>query len=53
MRSWLTNPATLSGADSAMTATELLGASLASCVAFYAGRYLSRHGISRDGLRDR
>ena len=25
-------------------------ASLATCVAFYAGRYLTRHGFSRDGL---
>lgn len=38
------------GDDSAMTPVELLVASLASCVAFYAGRYLDRHGLSRDGL---
>jgi uncharacterized OsmC-like protein len=25
-------------------------ASLATCVAFYAGRFLTRHGYSRDGL---
>jgi uncharacterized OsmC-like protein len=25
-------------------------ASLASCAAFYAGRFLTRHGYSRDGL---
>jgi putative redox protein len=25
-------------------------ASLAACVAFYAGRYLTRHGYSREGL---
>jgi len=24
---------------------------LASCVAFYVGRYLVRHGLERDGLR--
>jgi putative redox protein len=29
---------------------ELFVASLASCVAFYAGRYLTRHGYDRDGL---
>jgi uncharacterized OsmC-like protein len=38
------------GADSAPTPVELFVASLASCVAFYAGRYLTRHGYSRDGL---
>jgi putative redox protein len=43
-------PATAGGADTAMTPTELLVASLSSCVAFYAGRYLARHGLSRDGL---
>jgi len=44
-------PATAGGADTAMTPTELLVASLSSCVAFYAGRYLARHGLNRDGLR--
>jgi len=39
------------GADTAPTPTELLVASLASCVAFYAGRYLDRHGFGRKGLR--
>lgn len=38
------------GDDIAPTPTELLVASLASCIAFYAGRYLTRHGYSRDGL---
>lgn len=38
------------GDDSAPTPTELFVASLATCVAFYAGRYLTRHGFSRDGL---
>lgn len=38
------------GQDSAPTPTELFVASLATCVAFYAGRYLTRHGYSRDGL---
>lgn len=43
-------PATAGGMDTAMTPTELLVASLSSCVAFYAGRYLARHGLNRDGL---
>jgi putative redox protein len=43
-------PAATGGADTAMTPTELFVASLGSCVAFYAGRYLSRHGLNRDGL---
>lgn len=43
-------PVTAGGADAAMTPTELLVASLSSCVAFYAGRYLARHGLNRDGL---
>jgi len=38
------------GRDAAATPTELLVASLASCVAFYAGRYLLRHGLDRSGL---
>jgi putative redox protein len=38
------------GADDAPTPTELFVASLATCVAFYAGRYLTRHGHNRDGL---
>jgi uncharacterized OsmC-like protein len=38
------------GADSAPTPTELFVGSLAACVAFYAGRYLTRHGFDRDGL---
>ena len=44
-------PASAGGADTAPTPTELLVAALASCVAFYAGRYLVRHGLERDGLR--
>ena len=43
-------PVGAGGADTAMTPTELLVASLSSCVAFYAGRYLARHGLNRDGL---
>jgi putative redox protein len=43
-------PADHGGTDSGPTPTELFVASLAACVAFYAGRYLTRHGYSRDGL---
>ena len=43
-------PAEAGGQDSAPTPTELFVASLATCVAFYAGRYLTRHGYSRDRL---
>lgn len=43
-------PADSGGADTAPTPTELFVASLASCVAFYAGKYLTRHGYSRTGL---
>ena len=43
-------PAADGGTDTAPTPTELLVASLASCVAYYAGRYLARHGLPRDGL---
>jgi len=43
-------PAEAGGQDSAPTPTELFVASLAACVAFYAGRFLTRHGYSRDGL---
>lgn len=43
-------PASAGGNDTAPTPTELFVASLASCVAFYAGRYLTRHGCTRTGL---
>ncbi len=43
-------PADSGGQDAAPTPTELFVASLATCVAFYAGRYLTRHGYGRDGL---
>ncbi|WP_354637286.1 OsmC family protein [Kitasatospora camelliae] len=39
------------GRDAGPTPTELFAASLASCVAFYAGRYLTRHGVAPEGLR--
>ena len=43
-------PVSDGGQDAAATPTELLVASLASCVAYYAGRYLRRHGLERSGL---
>jgi uncharacterized OsmC-like protein len=43
-------PASDGGEDTAPTPTELFIASLASCVAFYARRFASRHGIRTDGL---
>jgi uncharacterized OsmC-like protein len=46
-------PVESGGADSAPTPTELFVGSLAACVAFYAGRYLDRHGYGRDGLEVR
>lgn len=36
--------------DAAPTPTELFVASLASCVAFYAGRFCTRHGVDPAGL---
>lgn len=38
------------GADTAATPTELFVASLASCVAFYARRYLIRHALPTAGF---
>ena len=38
------------GEDTAPTPTELFVASLTSCVAFYAKRYLQRHHLPTDGL---
>ena len=43
-------PIDVGGEDTAPTPTELLVASLASCVAFYARRYLARHGLDTNGL---
>jgi uncharacterized OsmC-like protein len=43
-------PVEMGGADTAPTPTELFVASLASCVAFYARRYLRRHGLPEAGL---
>jgi uncharacterized OsmC-like protein len=47
---WVDQPVEDGGADSAPTPTELFVAGLASCVAFYAGRFLRRHGLPDDGL---
>jgi putative redox protein len=44
-------PADDGGTDTAPTPTELFVAGLASCVAHYAHRYLTRHGLSSDGLQ--
>ncbi|WP_404867401.1 OsmC family protein [Kitasatospora griseola] len=44
-------PSDAGGDDTGPTPTELFASSLASCVAFYAGRYLARHGVAADGLR--
>ncbi|MDQ0958140.1 putative redox protein [Streptomyces sp. B4I13] len=46
-------PEDAGGQDTAPTPTELFAASLATCVAFYAGRYLARHGLDRAGLKVR
>ncbi|WP_405595402.1 OsmC family protein [Streptomyces sp. NBC_01410] len=46
-------PIEAGGTDTAPTPTELFAASLATCVAFYAGRYLHRHDLPRSGLRVR
>jgi putative redox protein len=43
-------PIEAGGEDRAATPTELFLASLATCVAYYAGRYLTRHGHGREGL---
>ena len=41
------------GEDSAPTPTELFVASLGACIAFYAERYLRRHGVPAYGLEVR
>lgn len=43
-------PVDAGGTDVAPTPTELFVASLASCVAFYARRFLARHGLPTAGL---
>lgn len=44
-------PVTLGGTDVGPTPTELFIAGLASCIAFYAGRYLARHHVDREGMQ--
>lgn len=44
-------PEAMGGDDTAPTPTELFVASLASCSAFYARRYLARHDLPVEGLR--
>lgn len=44
-------PCSDGGEDTAPTPTELFVSSLVACVAFYARRYLARHGLPTDGLR--
>ncbi|MFC8242132.1 OsmC family protein [Streptomyces chartreusis] len=46
-------PVEAGGTDTAPTPTELFAASLATCIAFYAGRFLHRHGLGQAGLRVR
>jgi uncharacterized OsmC-like protein len=43
-------PVEVGGEDTAPTPTELFIAGLASCVAFYARRYLARHDLPTEGL---
>ena len=43
-------PASAGGDDRGPTPVELFVASLAACVAHYAGSYLARHGVPSDGL---
>jgi putative redox protein len=43
-------PVDAGGTDEAATPTELFIGGLASCVAFYARRYLARHAIPTTGL---
>ena len=38
------------GNDEAPSPVELFVVSLATCVAYFAGRYLERHGLSREGF---
>lgn len=44
-------PVDAGGDDRGPTPTDLFVAALAGCVAFYAGRYLARHGMATDSLR--
>lgn len=44
-------PADNGGADRGPSPVELFVASMAACTAYYAGRYLDRHHVAREGLR--
>jgi len=44
-------PRSAGGDDFGPSPTELFAASLASCVGFYAERFLRRHGVPPNGLR--
>lgn len=44
-------PVDAGGNDDGPTPVELFVVSLASCVAYYAGRFLQRHHLPREGLR--
>lgn len=50
-RVFVDQPEEIGGDDLAPTPTELFVASLASCVGFYARRYLARHRLDATGLR--
>ncbi len=43
-------PVSAGGTDEGPTPTDLFVASIASCSAFYAGRFLRRHGVDPAGL---
>lgn len=49
-RFFVDQPVDDGGTDRAPTPTELFIASLTTCVAFYARRYLARHGLPEAGL---
>jgi putative redox protein len=49
----LDQPVTDGGTDAGPTPTELFVAGLAGCVAYYARRYLARHGLPEQGIRIR
>jgi uncharacterized OsmC-like protein len=49
-RTVVDQPLDAGGMDSGPTPTELFVGSLAAGVAYHAGRYLVRHGLTRDGL---
>jgi uncharacterized OsmC-like protein len=44
-------PAAAGGEDLGPTPTDLFVAGLASCVAFYAGRFLQRRGLAQEAVR--